>query len=438
MVGPAIDALLERLPHYRAFPEKHVLLDNSDLDALLRRPRGHLFKTSANYRLTDILPLHYNVPDPGPSPPIAHARFDVSFQGSITTSPVRQSMNLWRYGWTGWRIHFRAVEPYWTLPADARTALARSYTESVRASRFALCPRGRGLNSRRFFETLALGRIPVLYGDAARLPLENVIPWDRFVVRVPEGFGRWTPDFVEAFLARNDLEEASQLARNVWLQYFAPSRFRHFLVAALSDAGALWRRQSPTSAELSPLHVRHLKILPSRDDIYDVLPKHAVVAELGVGFGVNARSILQRARPQVLHLVDLWPENRADCRRAVQQQFADDIREGRVVMHRGDDLQVLETFPDAYFDWVYLDSSHQYAHTRRELELLDRKLKPQGILCGHDYVNHDVNLIDRGEHAWYRLKQCVNEFCIRHRWEFIYLTMECASNPSFAIRRIRT
>lgn len=247
-VAPALRAMLDRLPHYAAHPDKHVLLDNSDLDIVDPRPRGHLFKTSVGHRAGGVHALPYNVPDPGPCPPPDGAAFDVCFQGALGTHPIRDAMRLWRYGWTGWRVHFEVTEPFWTLDPSRRTALARSHAEAVRASRFVLCPRGRGLNSRRFFEALSHGRVPILYADAAKLPLEGRIPWEDFTVRVPEGFGHFTPYFVECFLAGHDLASASRLAREAWLEYLAPWRLRQLVVAALQDAGALPARSPAAPA----------------------------------------------------------------------------------------------------------------------------------------------------------------------------------------------
>jgi hypothetical protein len=238
-VAPALRAMLDRLAHYAAHADKHVLLDNSDLDAVDQRPRGHLFKTSVGHRARDVHALPYNVPDPGPGPPPDDARFDVCFQGALATSPLRDAMSLWRRGWTGWRVHFEVTEPFWTLDPQRRATLAHSHAEAIRASRFVLCPRGRALNSRRFFEALSHGRVPILYADAAKLPLEGRIPWDEFTVRVPEGFGGFTPHFVERFLADHDLTRAARLARETWLEYLAPARLRRLIVATLQDSGAL-------------------------------------------------------------------------------------------------------------------------------------------------------------------------------------------------------
>jgi hypothetical protein len=45
----------------------------------------------------------------------------------------------------------------------------------------------------------------------------------------------------------------------------------------------------------------------------------------------------------------------------------------------------LESQPDESLDWVYLDSTHTYDGTKRELALLDRKIRQDGIVLGDDW-----------------------------------------------------
>ncbi len=61
----------------------------------------------------------------------------------------------------------------------------RDYVENITNSDFVLCPKGDGNYSLRFFETLSLGRIPILIDTESILPFEDEIPYDTFIVRVP-------------------------------------------------------------------------------------------------------------------------------------------------------------------------------------------------------------------------------------------------------------
>lgn len=46
-------------------------------------------------------------------------------------------------------------------------------------------------------------------------------------------------------------------------------------------------------------------------------------------------------------------------------------------------------FPDEYFNFVFLDSSHEYAMTKSEIQLWWKKILPNGFLAGHDYTSDE-------------------------------------------------
>lgn len=61
----------------------------------------------------------------------------------------------------------------------------REYVDNMLNSDYALIVKGDGNYSYRLYEALSLGRVPVLLDTDCILPLENVIDYDKFVVRVP-------------------------------------------------------------------------------------------------------------------------------------------------------------------------------------------------------------------------------------------------------------
>lgn len=58
------------------------------------------------------------------------------------------------------------------------------YKDVLSRSRFSLCPRGTGLGSIRFWESLQAGAIPVLIADGLALPQE--VNWDECIIKIPE------------------------------------------------------------------------------------------------------------------------------------------------------------------------------------------------------------------------------------------------------------
>lgn len=76
-----------------------------------------------------------------------------------------------------------------TYRAGARTEAERRITQlefyhNMQASPYTFCMRGNGNFSVRFYEALAMGRIPVLVDTDVRLPLEDMIRWERHCVKV--------------------------------------------------------------------------------------------------------------------------------------------------------------------------------------------------------------------------------------------------------------
>ena len=46
-----------------------------------------------------------------------------------------------------------------------------------------------------------------------------------------------------------------------------------------------------------------------------------------------------------------------------------------------------ERFPDAYFDFVYLDARHDYKGVAADIAAYWPKVRPGGVFAGHDYVD---------------------------------------------------
>lgn len=114
------------------------------------------------------------------------------------------------------------------------------------------------------------------------------------------------------------------------------------------------------------------------------------------------------------------------------ETFRTEILDGKVDVIKSDSIIALSQFPDKYFDWIYLDSSHSYEHTKRELEIAQHKIKPDGLICGHDYTLGNWMI-------WIRFGviEAVNEFCSEHNFEFANFTMEPSMFFSYGLRKIK-
>jgi hypothetical protein len=166
-------------------------------------------------------------------------------------------------------------------------------------------------------------------------------------------------------------------------------------------------------------------------DFLEWLPKGGKVAELGVETGAFAKKIIQINKPRELHLVDVWDtvpdpwpsrEEQVVNYDKILGDFSSEIQRGGVVVHKGDDLDYMRSFPDQYFDWVYIDTSHSFEQTLRELEICDNKVKSNGYICGHDYVDNEF-----GRRSGFGVIQAVNHFTRHSPWRLIILTNEVES-----------
>jgi hypothetical protein len=69
-----------------------------------------------------------------------------------------------------------------------------SYNQVLLNSRYSLCPSGSGPNTIRFWESLAIGSIPILLADTLELPAHEL--WDDTILIVPEKDLNIIPDIL--------------------------------------------------------------------------------------------------------------------------------------------------------------------------------------------------------------------------------------------------
>jgi ubiquinone/menaquinone biosynthesis C-methylase UbiE len=156
--------------------------------------------------------------------------------------------------------------------------------------------------------------------------------------------------------------------------------------------------------------------MKTRTELLKSLDKGLVIAELGVFKGEFSQDIYNICEPKELHLVDLFDGivrsgdvngnnieifHGAKLLRIVEGKF---VNTKNVFIKRRDSVEFLKSFPDGYFDFIYIDSSHQYEHTKKELAESLRVIKKGGIIAGHDY----------NREQFFEVCDAVDEFCLEH------------------------
>jgi len=82
-------------------------------------------------------------------------------------------------------------------------------------------------------------------------------------------------------------------------------------------------------------------------------------------------------------------------------------------------VDAADDFPDRTFDWIYVDGDHTYDAVLSDLETFAPKVKQDGLILGHDYVNYPGT-----EELNYGVIEAVDAFLSSSRFNFLALTAE--------------
>lgn len=146
---------------------------------------------------------------------------------------------------------------------------------------------------------------------------------------------------------------------------------------------------------------KYRKKLRSRRSLLKQMPQRSICSEVGVWKGDFTKLILEIVNPRELHLIDPWefqnefPNRMFGGRLAQSQIDMDNVYDGvrerftdedAVQFHRGYSADMLASFPDGFFDWVYLDGNHYYEYVLEDLRLSWSRVKEGGFITGDDYT----------------------------------------------------
>ena len=125
-----------------------------------------------------------------------------------------------------------------TLAIDPKAARIE-YVENMKNSDFVLAPKGDGNFSVRFFESLSLGRVPLLVDTDCPLPLEDELDYTEFILKVSYKDMRKLPDIVTNYyvsLTPEQYAEKQKKCREAFEKYLKiESFFAHVLDKAFLE-----------------------------------------------------------------------------------------------------------------------------------------------------------------------------------------------------------
>jgi methyltransferase family protein/glycosyl transferase-like sugar-binding protein len=175
--------------------------------------------------------------------------------------------------------------------------------------------------------------------------------------------------------------------------------------------------------------------VPSRNELPVLLNARGLVgraAEIGVRDGRFSDHLLEAWKGDVLISIDPWlsadPDTYVDRANVSQEEFEHLYLEtqARLARHgsrseiwRKTSLEAAALIPDGSLDFAYIDARHDYASVLEDLEAWLPKVKPGGILAGHDYADIDFGRTEFG------VKSAVDEF-----FEARSVPVHCTDGPS--------
>lgn len=144
--------------------------------------------------------------------------------------------------------------------------------------------------------------------------------------------------------------------------------------------------------------------------------------------------ILYNSNPNELHLIDIFEGvthsgdkdgnniiilNLHESYCELLDKYPSEI----VTIHKGYSDNVLNSFPDNYFDLIYIDADHSYESVKKDLDISYYKVKSGGIISGHDYLfNRHTDVV-----------LAVNEFCRKYNLTINTITLD--KHPSYFIKK---
>lgn len=197
----------------------------------------------------------------------------------------------------------------------------------------------------------------------------------------------------------------------------------------LRESIKLWDKDYGAFIDYAPrldyVHLQGCTLLPDRYELLKKLTNRGTVCEVGTDKGEFARAILEFTSPAELHIIDITFE-----RLQYEQLNKQDV-EKVCKLHEMDSAQCLSSFPDQYFDWIYIDANHYYEFVKKDLSIAKEKVKENGYIVCNDYASWSVSGVTKCGVA-----KAANEFCLENDWKFVFFALQGNMYYDVALQKI--
>lgn len=157
------------------------------------------------------------------------------------------------------------------------------------------------------------------------------------------------------------------------------------------------------------------------------------IVEVGVFKGEFAKELIKIFSPKKIYLVDIFQGHAKSGDKDgnnyqvvnLDNEFIKLKKEydtnPSVDIIKSDSKTFLKELPDNSIDLIYIDGDHSYEGVKNDLQLSFSKVKNNGYICGHDYI----------EPRFKGVVRAVNEFCEENNLTIKYITNDGC--PSYCI-----
>jgi predicted O-methyltransferase YrrM len=119
--------------------------------------------------------------------------------------------------------------------------------------------------------------------------------------------------------------------------------------------------------------------------------------EVGVYEGRFSKLMLERCDLDMLSSIDPWLNADGDFDDVVYEKAVTRLApyedHSKLIIDRSP--EAAHAFEDKSLDFVFIDGEHSYEATKADMEAWLPKVKPGGILAGHDYANRGNSICKR-------------------------------------------
>lgn len=171
------------------------------------------------------------------------------------------------------------------------------------------------------------------------------------------------------------------------------------------------------------------KVVPGmlRRNLYQLFEElnYKVGAEIGLFRGRNARQMFREIPGLKLYGIEAYDDQPYSTRHKTVPRY-DRNRKMMTDRMKGRNIEVIEKFseeavqdtPYDSLDFVYIDADHSYDYVMTDIILWTRRVRPGGIVSGHDYISpgdyrhkFDINV-----------KEAVDDYITIHKISPWYIT----------------